>query len=154
MFIKSPLISREPTAGLVGGLEKTSSTSMGIGVVGAESVCFILALLSTVESLAMNGEERREDCSDAAETGEKMCGEGASAAKSRAMVEAWMFFGVSALGVSMELSRVEGVAAKPMRNGGVIRELYDGLDSGVMHCFEPWLFVGVSSIDLFWAVSL
>jgi len=61
LFMKSPSMSRERTAALVKGLEKTSSTFVGIEVADTENVRFLLVPLSTLsamESLAMKGEER------------------------------------------------------------------------------------------------
>lgn len=88
LFMKSLFVNRERTAAPVKGLEKISSTSIGIGVAETESICFVLthlSALSAMESLATKGEERQEAFSDAAETGEEIWGEGARVARLRAV---------------------------------------------------------------------
>lgn len=55
---------------------------MGTGLGGADSVCFPFANRSrsmAAESLFMKGEEKREEFSETAETGEEICGDGAKA---------------------------------------------------------------------------
>jgi len=83
--MKSLVVNRERAAAPVKGLEKISSTSIGIGVTETESICFVLTHLSAMESLATKGEERQEAFSDAAETGEEIWGEGARVARLRAV---------------------------------------------------------------------
>lgn len=85
LFMKSLVVNRERAAAPVKGLEKISSTSIGIGVTETESICFVLTHLSAMESLATKGEERQEAFSDAAETGEEIWGEGARVARLRAV---------------------------------------------------------------------
>lgn len=94
---------------------------MGAGLEEAEVGCFFFKLRSAMESFVMKGEERREEWSEVAETGEEMWGEGAKEEVLGRLSSrtAWAF---ESLGVSSELDRIEVAAGKPIRGGGVARE--------------------------------